>query len=246
MTAVCYHNISHSYDNIRVLENISFEVNENEIFVIIGRSGSGKSTLLQMINGLVVPAVGHVEIFEKKIDYTNINKLRCNIGYSVQGAGLFPHMTVWENISLLARIEGFARDAIDRRIEILIRFVDLDPAYLAKYPHQLSGGEQQRVGICRAMMLNPKIFLLDEPFAALDPSTKSEIHHELLALQKEEPRTIVMVTHDLREAVKLADRLLVLDNGVLQQIDRVENILKNPANGLVADFVKEQTGEEHA
>ncbi len=244
MTAVCYHNISHSYDNNRVLESVSFDVNENEIFVIIGRSGSGKSTLLQMINGLVIPAAGHIEIFEKKIDYTNINKLRLDIGYSVQGAGLFPHMTVWQNISLLALIKGFARQAIQERIEILIRFVNLSPAYLTKYPHQLSGGEQQRVGICRAMMLNPKIFLLDEPFAALDPATKSEIHHELLTLQKAEPRTIIMVTHDLQEALKLADRIMILDSGVIQQLDHGKNILKNPANDFVAGFIKAQTANE--
>ncbi len=242
MNAVSYHKISHHYETLQVLSNISFQIYKNEILVIIGRSGSGKSTLLQMINGLVIPSTGHIEIFDNRIDYSEINKLRQDIGYLVQGAALFPHMNIRDNISLLARINGTFPAEISARIETLFRLVDLNPAYLSKYPHQLSGGEQQRVGICRAMMLNPKIFLLDEPFAALDPATKFEIHRELLVLQEAEPRTIVMVTHDLQEAIKLADRILILEKGVIQQLDKTDHILKNPANDFVARFINEQTG----
>jgi len=244
MNAVSYHKISHNFETTQVLSKISFDILKNEILVIIGRSGSGKSTLLQMINGLILPTEGHIEIFEEKIDYPNITKLRLGIGYLVQGAALFPHMNVRQNISILARINGISPEKTELRIDTLLRLVDLDPAYLSKYPHQLSGGEQQRVGICRAMMLDPKIFLLDEPFAALDPTTKFEIHRELLALQKAEPRTIVMVTHDLQEAVKLADRILILEKGVIQQLDQTGNILNKPANAFVANFIREQIIEK--
>jgi osmoprotectant transport system ATP-binding protein len=246
MAAIAYHHITHRYETTAVLSDISFEVRKDEILVIIGRSGGGKSTLLQMINGLIVPGKGYIEVFGKRIDYREIRNLRLEIGYAVQGAGLFPHMNVRDNISLLARIQGEGPDEMNSRIGMLMRFVDLDPVYLDKYPHQLSGGEQQRVGICRAMMMNPKIFLLDEPFAALDPATKSEIHHELLALQKAEPRTIVMVTHDLTEALKLADRILILESGVVQQLGTPENIMNYPANEFVAGFIGEQTGHHDA
>jgi osmoprotectant transport system ATP-binding protein len=245
MNAVSFHNVAHTYDTAPVLSGIEFEIKQNEFLVIIGRSGSGKSTLLQMVNGLVIPSAGQLKLFGRKIDYLKINQIRLDIGYLVQGAALFPHMNIRDNISILARIKGVPPAATDDRIHKLLQMVDLDPAYLSKYPYQLSGGEQQRVGICRAMMLNPKIFLLDEPFAALDPATKGEIHRELLTLQQEEPRTIIMVTHDLREAVKLADRLLILERGVVQQLDRVADVLRQPANLFVAEFIKEQTGDVH-
>ena len=238
---VRFQGVSHFFSNKRALDNLNFEIQENLITVIIGKSGSGKSTLLQIINGLIVPTQGKVFLFGKQLDYNNIIQTRLKIGYAVQGTGLFPHMTVFENISLLAKVSGKSSvQEIKDRIDELMRFVNLNPDYKSKYPYQLSGGEQQRVGICRAMVLNPGIFLLDEAFGALDPTTKSEIHAQLLNLQHHEPRTIVMVTHDLREAEKLGDKIMIIDQGIIQQYEETQKVLNNPANKIVEDFINSQ------
>jgi osmoprotectant transport system ATP-binding protein len=223
-----------------VLNDISFFIEENIITAVIGRSGGGKSTLLQIINGLIKPTSGEVYVYGDKLDYDNINELRLNIGYSVQGTGLFPHMTAYENIFLPARICKRQAIDIEERIDMLMNLVDLPQGYKKKYPYQLSGGEQQRVGLCRAMILNPKIFLLDEAFAALDPTTKNEIHTEFIKLQKFEPRTIVLVTHDLNEALKLGDKIVILEGGVIQQIGIKDDIINKPANQFVTDFINSQ------
>ena len=189
MNPIIFRDISHYYDTGQVLNKINLSFEENKISVILGRSGSGKSTLLQMINGLLIPSKGFIELFGKKINYENIYHLRRAIGYSVQGTGLFPHLSVYENIALLIKING--QDHFEK-IENLLEMVDLDLSFKEKYPHQLSGGEQQRVGICRAMILDPPIFLLDEAFGALDVATRRELQQELLKLQKTKPRTIVL------------------------------------------------------
>ena len=240
MKPIVFKKVSQRYFKDVVLNNLSFEIEENLITAIIGKSGGGKSTLLQIINGLVVPAEGEVFVFGDKLDYNRIYETRLKIGYAVQGTGLFPHMTVYRNISLRGKIAKRPKDEIDSRIDFLLKLVDLPSEFLTKYPYQLSGGEQQRVGLCRAMLLNPPLFLLDEPFAALDPSTKHEIHKELLKIQGMEPRTIVMVTHDLAEALKLADKIMVLHGGVIQQYGTKDEILNSPATEYVRDFVKSQ------
>jgi len=239
MNPVIFKNVTHLYGQRKVLDNLDLDFDDNKITVILGRSGSGKSTLLQMINGLITPSQGFVQVFGGQIDYNQVHELRRAIGYSVQGTGLFPHMTVFENISLLPKISGQNLITIMPRIEHLMKFVDLDPEFKDKYPHQLSGGEQQRVGICRAMILNPKIFLLDEAFGALDVLTRNEIHEELLSLQKAEPRTIILVTHDVTEAMKLADNLIILEEGKVQQYATPERIVKNPANKTVEKFLRD-------
>jgi osmoprotectant transport system ATP-binding protein len=239
MNPVIFKDVSHFYGQRKVLDNLDFSFDENKITVILGRSGSGKSTLLQMINGLLFPSQGIVKVFGDEIDYNRIYELRRSIGYSVQGSGLFPHMTVFENIALLPKIITQSIDEIMPRIDHLMKFVGLDLRFKDKYPYQLSGGEQQRVGICRAMILNPKIFLLDEAFGALDVMTRNEIHEELLALQNEEPRTIILVTHDVREALKLADKLIILEKGKVQQYAHPEQIIKNPANKNVETFLRD-------
>jgi osmoprotectant transport system ATP-binding protein len=234
MSIIRFEDVSHSYNSHNALSGISFDINGNKITAIIGRSGGGKSTVLQIINGLIRPTNGKVFIFDEALDYGSINIIRLKIGYSVQGTGLFPHMSVYDNISLLGNITKIHRHDIERRVDTLMSLVDLPPSYKAKFPHELSGGEQQRVGLCRSMLLNPPIFLLDEAFAALDPSTKNDLHKEFLKLQEFEPRTIVMVSHDISEALKLADDIMIIEKGVLQQFDKKEDVLKNPAN----DFVK--------
>ena len=225
---VIFKDITHFYGKRKVLSNINLSFESDKITVILGKSGGGKSTLIQMINGLIIPSEGMVKVFGKHIDYRQIHLLRRSIGYTVQGTGLFPHMTVYQNIALLARICKYNSGKTDERIKRLMQFVDLDSRYTDKYPHQLSGGEQQRVGICRAMILNPRIFLLDEAFGALDVTTRNEIHGELLRLQEAEPRTIILVTHDVSEAIRLADKILVLNDGEMQQYDLPQQILKHP------------------
>lgn len=239
MNPVIFKNVSHSYGQRKVLDNLDLSFDENKITVILGRSGSGKSTLIQMINGLIVPSQGMVKVFGEEIDYTQVHELRRAIGYSVQGTGLFPHMTVLENIALLPKITNQSLEKSMSRIDRLMKFVDLDLEFKDKYPYQLSGGEQQRVGICRAMILNPRIFLLDEAFGALDVMTRREIHEELLTLQKEEPRSIILVTHDVSEAMKLADNLIILEEGKVQQYAPPEEIEKNPANKNVEIFFRD-------
>ena len=240
MNPVKFETVHHDFGSRKVLEDLSFTLMENRVTAMIGKSGSGKSTLLQMINGLIKPLSGCVRVFDTAIDYNNLPDLRLHIGYAVQGTGLFPHLTVFDNISLLARVRKMDRSEMADRIDHLMKLVDLDPGFLNKYPHQLSGGEQQRVGICRAMMMNPRIFLLDEAFGALDPGTRKEIHQHLLNLQQEEPRTIIMVTHDLHEAKKLADDVLVLDQGRLSQLGTVSTVFDHPANDYVANLIRSQ------
>jgi osmoprotectant transport system ATP-binding protein len=234
---VVFKSVHHYYNKREVLHNIDLTFKENKITVILGRSGSGKSTLLQMINGMLIPDKGHVEVFGKGIDYEDIYRFRRAIGYSVQGTGLFPHMTINENIVLLAKINKCNMADIAQRIDQLMQLVGLDQDFKRSYPHQLSGGEQQRVGICRAMILNPRIFLLDEAFGALDVATRQEIHTELLTLQKAEPRTIILVTHDVNEAMVLADKILFLDQGMIQQYAEPEELMNNPLTPFIDKFM---------
>lgn len=237
MSLIQFKNVSHYYGPVAAVKDISFDIEDLKITAIIGKSGSGKSTLLQIINGLIKPTKGEVIVFGKPIDYSIIDKIRLKIGYSVQGTGLFPHMTVYNNIAILGKITDESKHDIERRIDTLMSFVNLPPSFKTKYPYQLSGGEQQRVGICRAIMLNPPIFLLDEAFAALDPETKNEIHNELLEMQKAEPRTIVIVTHDINEAIKLADNIMFMDGGLIKQYASKQEVLNNPASVSIKDYM---------
>jgi osmoprotectant transport system ATP-binding protein len=239
MHPVIFNKVTKYFGESEILKDVNFKIGENEITSIIGRSGSGKSTILKIINGLVRSYKGNVMLFDNEINYEKINELRLQIGYSVQGTGLFPHMTIYENITLLARLNNWSKEDIEQRMNKLMNFVSLPFEFKKKYPYELSGGEQQRVGICRAMMLNPRIFLLDEAFGALDPTTKSEIHKELLKIQKIEPRTIILVTHDLQEAFKLADKIIVIEKGIIRQIGNKEEIL-NSTNEFVRYFLKAQ------
>ncbi len=233
-------NVSLSYGSQVALRDLSVAFPLQKTTAVIGPSGSGKSTLIQLVNGLVRPDNGVVSVFGRAIDYAQLSGLRRKIGYAVQGTGLFPHLTVERNISLLARLKKWPVAKIHSRIDVLMGLVDLPLDYKSKYPFQLSGGEQQRVGLCRAMILEPKLFLFDEPFGALDPITRSEIHREFIKIQKISPRTTILVTHDLREAIKLADRLIILNQGEMVQADSPDAILANPASEFVEKFVHMQ------
>lgn len=244
MNPIVFDNVRKSYGQKIALQKINLSIARNKTTAVIGPSGSGKSTLLQLINGLMVPDEGLVKVFGTAIDYKRLPQLRRRIGYAVQGTGLFPHLTVEKNVALLAVLENWDRERIKRRAQELMSLVNLPLSYCKRYPHELSGGEQQRVGLCRAMMLNPAIFLLDEAFGALDPLTRSEIHREFLKLQKLEARTIVLVTHDLREALKLADQIVIINAGSVEQIGTREDILANPSSSFVEKFVHLQLQDD--
>lgn len=205
--------ITHHYSGVPVLADVSLAFEANRVTVILGKSGSGKSTLLQVINGMIRPGTGTVKIFGEPISYKDIHTMRLQMGYVVQQVGLFPHLTIYENIALLGKVAHRPADVIRKRVTHLMDMVKLPLLHLDKYPYQLSGGEQQRAGLCRAMLLEPPVLLMDEPFAALDYETKHTIYDHLLTIQKHEPRTIILVSHDLEEAELLADNVVWLQNG---------------------------------
>jgi osmoprotectant transport system ATP-binding protein len=201
------------YGGHTALDEVTLELTEHAVTAVIGRSGCGKSTLLKLCNGLVRPDRGEVRLFDKPLDYGDLPRLRRRIGYAVQGTGLFPHLSAGDNITLLATLDGWRADRIERRLVTLLELCQLERSLLVRYPHQLSGGQQQRVGLCRALMLRPPLLLLDEPFAAIDPITRLDIHRQLELLQAAEPTTTVLVTHDMQEALRLAQQLVIMDAG---------------------------------
>src|SRR5690554_2182679 len=208
--------ITHSFGDHRVLSEISLSFRENRITAILGKSGSGKSTVLQIINGMIRPDQGQVTLDGNSLDYKNIHAQRLQIGYVVQQVGLFPHMSVGENIRLLGKISNKPPAEIEERVRVLMEMVQLPLSHLDKYPYQLSGGEQQRAGLCRAMLLQPALLLMDEPFASLDHATKQGIYYHLLEIQTTESRTIIIVTHDWEEAIKLADDFVWVADGTIK------------------------------
>ncbi|MDQ7054123.1 MAG: ABC transporter ATP-binding protein [candidate division KSB1 bacterium] len=240
MAIIEFKNVSRRYGAVYALKAFDYSFRESEITAVVGRSGSGKSTLLQLINGLIRPSDGQVSVFGQPIDYDRVMALRRKIGYAVQGTGLFPHLTVAENIGLPARLVGWPESRRRQRVCELMELVSLPAEFHSRYPHELSGGQQQRVGLCRAMMLDPDILLFDEPFGALDPITRSDLHQEVLRLQALQPRTIVLVTHDMREAFKLATELLILEDGQLVQAGRRETILQHPATPFIRNLIHTQ------
>jgi osmoprotectant transport system ATP-binding protein len=240
MPQIVIDNVTKSYASETALRGVSLEFEDNVTTAVVGKSGSGKSTLLQLVNGLVRPTSGAVRVFDSPIDYGGLPRLRRRIGYAVQGTGLFPHMTVFDNVTLLARLEGWESARMATRARELMAVVELPEEYAERYPHELSGGQQQRVGLCRAMMLDPPVFLLDEPFGALDPITRSEVHKEFVRLQKTGSRTSVLVTHDVREALTLAQRLVILEDGRMLQHDTCEAVVDSPASDFVAELLATQ------
>lgn len=230
-------NVSKAYKEHNVIENINLEINKGELVVLIGPSGCGKTTILKMINRLIEPSDGQIKINGTDIEAQDPIELRRNIGYVIQQTGLFIHMTVRENIEIIPRLAKMpVFEIVDRTVK-LMETVGLPEEFLDRYPNHLSGGQQQRVGVARAFAMNPDIILMDEPFSALDPLTRSQLQDELVSLQSKLHKTIVFVTHDMDEAVKIADRICILQGGRILQYDTPENILKNPAHGFVSEFV---------
>ncbi|WP_053365926.1 ABC transporter ATP-binding protein [Bacillus sp. FJAT-27245] len=233
-----FDNIGKKYQRQAVIHNFSLEIEEGQLVVFIGPSGCGKTTLLKMVNRLIEPTSGKIYINGKDISKTDPIELRRNIGYVIQSTGLFPHMTIRENLELIPKLKGENPAAIEEKTERLLNLVGLDPVqYLDRYPKELSGGQQQRVGVARAFSTDSDIILMDEPFSALDPVTRSSLQEELFNMQKELNKTIIFVTHDMDEAYKIADRICLLKDGEILQYDTPENILKNPASEFVENFL---------
>lgn len=217
-------NVSFDYDAAPVLEGISHVFAAYAVTAVLGSSGSGKSTMLELINGMLRPKQGMVTVFGRPLDYAQVYTLRSQIGYVVQRAALFPHMTVGRNISLSGVVQGQSREVLSARVRTLLAMAQLPEAYADKYPHELSGGEQQRVSLCRAMFLNPPILLMDEPFSALDYATKQAIYTHFQAWQAAEPRTVILVTHDWEEAKQLADAFVWIDDGRIRSHGNKEEL----------------------
>ncbi|AVQ38471.1 proline/glycine betaine ABC transporter ATP-binding protein [Clostridium botulinum] len=237
-TIIEFKNIKKNYKDIVVIENFNLEVEKGNLVVLIGSSGSGKTTLLKMINRLIESTAGEILVNGKNIKEMDPIKLRRSIGYVIQQTGLFPHLTVKENIEIIPKLMGKSKEEIDKKTNELLSMVGLDPEkYMDRYPVELSGGQQQRVGVARAFATDAEIILMDEPFSALDPITRTELQEELFNIQKEYRKTIVFVTHDMDEALNLADKICILKDGKLLQYDTPENILKNPAGEYVEEFV---------
>lgn len=232
-SCVHFQGVSKSWGATEVLHSIDLKMPATMVTALVGESGSGKSTLLQLANGLIKPDAGNVSIMGSPIDYGQLPRLRRRMGYAVQGGGLFPHMTVFNNVTLVARLEGWSHAKMTERVDELFALFSLQSELLHRYPHELSGGQQQRVSLCRAIMLAPSLLLLDEPFSALDPITRAAIHEDFNALRSATNAT-VLVTHDMAEAVRLADYLVVLREGRVVQEGEVGSVRSAPADEYVS------------
>ena len=233
--------VSKSYDRglTFAVRDLSMGVSNGETLVLLGSSGCGKTTTLKMINRLIEPTSGRIEIDGRNILEQDPIELRRSVGYVFQGIGLFPHMTVWQNVGIIPRLLGWPAGRRRERAEELMGLVGLDPgAYAGRYPGELSGGQQQRVGVARALAADPDYLLMDEPFGALDAVTRDTLQQELLALKRRLGKTIVFVTHDIFEALTLADRIAVLHEGRLEQVGTKEDLLAHPASAFVHDLFR--------
>ncbi len=226
---------------IRAVDDLSLEVKGGETLVLLGTSGSGKTTAMKMVNRLVETSAGRILIDDKDVTEQDAISLRRRIGYAIQHIGLFPHMTVGGNIAVVPRLMEWESERIAARIDKLLAMVGLEPdEFRDRYPAQLSGGQMQRVGVARALAADPPIVLMDEPFGALDPITRGQLQNEFLELQAEMKKTIIFVTHDVFEAVKMGDRIAILDAGSLQQCSTPAELVERPANEFVDSFLGTQ------
>jgi osmoprotectant transport system ATP-binding protein len=231
-------NVGKSYGGARVMHGLNLAIQQGEFVVVIGPSGSGKSTLLKMINRMEDHDEGKILLHGQDIDTFDVRQLRLRMGYAIQSVGLFPHWTVERNIATVPKMLGWSDDKIAACVTELLLLFQLNPAlYRSRYPHQLSGGQQQRIGVARALAADPDVLLMDEPFGALDPVTRAALQQEIKRVHEVSGKTIVLVTHDVDEALLLATRIVLLDHGKMVQVGSPLDLLANPANEFVLDFV---------
>lgn len=227
------------HQSVAAVEDFSMSIAPGELVMLVGPSGCGKTTTMKMINRIIEPTSGSILIDGQDVMSLDQNVLRRGIGYVIQQIGLFPHMTIEENVSIVPNLLGWEKSKVAARVEELLSLVELDPGKFAKrYPKQLSGGQQQRVGVARALAADPPVMLMDEPFGATDPITREKLQDEFLRLQATIGKTIVFVTHDFDEAIKLGDKIAVLsERSKIAQFDTPANILANPADSYVSSFI---------
>lgn len=233
-----YRDVFYRLENGReILRGFNLDVHHGEILVLLGRSGSSKTTALKLVNRLLEISTGELRVEGRGVSRWNAIELRRHIGYAIQEVGLFPHFTVERNIGLLPSIQNWSKERIDARVQELLRLVGLSPEISTRYPHQLSGGQRQRVGVARALAADPPILLMDEPFGSLDPLTRSDLQRELLSLQRQLRKTVLFVTHDLHEALRLGTRIALLEEGKLVSIGSPEEFLSS-SEPLVTKYVE--------
>lgn len=243
-SAIKFEHVKKSFADKVVVNDLNLDIQQGELFVLVGNSGSGKTTSIKMINRLEDPNGGRVLVNQRPTTEYNVQKLRWQIGYVLQQIALFPNMTVAKNITLIPEIQGDKGNLAETAAKLL-QEVGLNPQeYAKRYPHELSGGEQQRIGILRAIASKPPIVLMDEPFSALDPLSRANLQSLVVDLHKQLHNTIIFVTHDMNEALRLADRIAIMKDGQLLQVDQPQEILRHPANKYVKDFFKGSLGND--
>ncbi len=246
MRMIEFQHVNKVYDDgFQALTDINLTIKKGELTAFIGPSGSGKSTTMKLINRLITPSSGKVLINGEDIMTKNPVELRRNIGYVIQNVGLFPHMTIGKNVAVIPQLKKWDPSKIEPRVDELMRMVNLDPeVYRDRYPSELSGGQQQRIGVIRALAADPDIILMDEPFSALDPISREQLQDELIRLQEELNKTIIFVTHDMDEAIKVADTIVLMKDGKIVQTGTPESILRHPANDFVRTFIGQKRLED--
>ena len=233
-----FQNVSKAYDGVLAIDQLKLHIKVGELVVMIGPSGAGKSTALRMINRMVDHDSGRILFEGREIYSFNVHDLRRRMGYAIQSVGLFPHWTVARNIGTVPQLLGWSRSRIDQRVAELLTLFDMAPEVFAqRLPHQLSGGQQQRVGVARALAADPAVLLMDEPFGALDPVTRASLQLELKRVHQRSGKTIVMVTHDIDEALLLASRIVLFNHGRMEQVGTPLELLTQPASDFVLDFI---------
>ena len=237
--SIKFENVSKSYEHLNIIKNLNLEITKGEFVTVIGSSGSGKTTVLKMINGLLKPTSGAVFVNDEDVANVDLITLRRQIGYAIQGTGLFPHLNVKKNMAYVLNLQGIKQSEIDSRVIELADIVSLSPDLLNRYPMELSGGERQRVGIARALAAKPEILLMDEPFGAVDEITRQVLQDEIKKIHKELKVTVVFITHDISEALKLGTKIVVMDRGEIVQIGTPQELITAPKT----EFVKALVGQ---
>ncbi len=240
MSCVEFKGVTKRFGDLKVLTGVDVACPSGQTSAIVGASGSGKTTLLQLVNGVLRPDEGLVSVFGREVPREGIEQFRRGIGYAVQGAGLFPHLTAQENVTLVARLEGWEEASMRERFLELLDEVELSADVSDRLPRELSGGQQQRLGLCRALMLKPDLMLLDEPFSAIDPITRVELYERFEHIKATQSVSSLLVTHDLREARRLAEHLVILNGGVVEQSGPTSEVLSHPDTSYVSSLVESQ------